>query len=317
MNPVSLFSLSAREKQQYLAQPDNIPDFHAQYHGTFECASYMPDTSVRFWYNIQNVSYSSHWHNFTELILPLEETYCADVDTVHYDLVPGDILLIPAGALHSLHAPEHGSRFIFLFDLEPLRALPGFSGVLSRFCQPVFLSADTHPALYEKECSLLMEAARQYWGKSPARELRIYACLLEFLSNYADSIFPEEPCPCAPPSTNGKSALMHRLSLVFDHVEQNYMNPISLEEAASVAGFSKYYFARLFKEYMTQTFYDYLTARRIRAAELLLAAPGLPVTQIALQTGFGCLSSFNRTFRKIKGCTPTEYRNSAEYHIQS
>ena len=36
--------------------------------------------------------------------------------------------------------------------------------------------------------------------------------------------------------------------------------------------------------------------------------PGLSISQIALQSGFSSVSTFNRTFKKLKGCTPTQYR---------
>ena len=82
-----------------------------------------------------------------------------------------------------------------------------------------------------------------------------------------------------------------------------------MEEAANIACFSKFYFTRLFKQYTNQTFYDYLSTKRIKAAEQMLIIPNLPITEISLKAGFSSLSSFNRTFKRLKGCSPSEYRS--------
>lgn len=42
--------------------------------------------------------------------------------------------------------------------------------------------------------------------------------------------------------------------------------------------------------------------------------PGTSITEVALQSGFSSLSTFNRTFKRLKGCTPSEYRSL--YHSQ-
>ena len=99
------------------------------------------------------------------------------------------------------------------------------------------------------------------------------------------------------------------ISIVLDYLDNHYSENVTLEQAAQLAGFSKFYFTRLFKEYTNHTFYEYLTEKRIRAAEQMLLIPKFPVTEVSIQAGFSSLSSFNRTFKRNKGCSPTEYRN--------
>ena len=41
----------------------------------------------------------------------------------------------------------------------------------------------------------------------------------------------------------------------------------------------------------------------------LLSSTRTPVTQVALQCGFNSIATFNRVFREVKGCTPTQYRS--------
>ncbi len=58
-----------------------------------------------------------------------------------------------------------------------------------------------------------------------------------------------------------------------------------------------------------RNFNDYINHLRIgEASERLLAEPQTPIQNIALDVGYRTLSSFNRAFREIRGCTPSEYR---------
>lgn len=83
---------------------------------------------------------------------------------------------------------------------------------------------------------------------------------------------------------------------------------MTLEEVASMAGFSKYHFTRLFKQYADTSFYKYLNQKRIAHAKNLLIDKNLSVLEVALQSGFSNLSSFLRMFKQLTGCTPTELR---------
>jgi AraC-like DNA-binding protein len=81
-----------------------------------------------------------------------------------------------------------------------------------------------------------------------------------------------------------------------------------LEAVAGIANFSKFHFDRIFKEYANISFCQYLKHIRIRKAETLLLNPELAITDIALEAGFESIATFNRTFKEIKKCTPSEYK---------
>ena len=91
-------------------------------------------------------------------------------------------------------------------------------------------------------------------------------------------------------------------------IKQNYQNNITLEDAANEAGFSTYYFGKLFKKTFGVSFIDYLTNLRIEQAKELLRDPYLTVKGITYQVGFMDPNYFTRVFKKSEGLTPTEYR---------
>jgi AraC-like DNA-binding protein len=79
---------------------------------------------------------------------------------------------------------------------------------------------------------------------------------------------------------------------------------------AAVAGMSKYHFLRVFGRLTGVTPYQYLISARLRRAALALASSRRPVIAIALEAGFGDLSTFNKSFRAAFERTPTQYRAS-------
>ena len=93
-------------------------------------------------------------------------------------------------------------------------------------------------------------------------------------------------------------------------VESDAARPVRLQDLAASAGMSKYHFLRVFRRLTGMTPYQYLLSARMRRAALELASSRRPVLAIALDSGFGDLSTFNHRFRAAFGATPTQYRAS-------
>ncbi|HEY5205496.1 MAG TPA: helix-turn-helix domain-containing protein, partial [Roseiarcus sp.] len=79
-------------------------------------------------------------------------------------------------------------------------------------------------------------------------------------------------------------------------VESDAGRPLELKAMAAVAGMSKYHFLRVFRRLTGMTPHRYLISARLRRAALALASSRRPVIAIALEAGFGDLSTFNKTF---------------------
>ena len=106
---------------------------------------------------------------------------------------------------------------------------------------------------------------------------------------------------------------LDRFLSICNYIDEHCTEDLSLDQVAKTAGFSKYHFTRLFKQFTNTTYYKYLNRKRIDHAMLLLSDPDIPVTEAALQSGFSSLSTFLRVFRSVKQCTPTEFRDMYIY----
>ena len=98
------------------------------------------------------------------------------------------------------------------------------------------------------------------------------------------------------------------LRRVREYIEGHLEETISIETLAAIVGLSMYHFARAFKQSEGLTPHDYLVQRRVRRAQELLASTDLPLSEIALASGFSDQSHCARRFREHVGITPSSYR---------
>lgn len=95
------------------------------------------------------------------------------------------------------------------------------------------------------------------------------------------------------------------------YIEEHHDEPLSLEDAAKAVNTSVRYFCKVFKQATGFTFTDYLSRIRIEKAKNLLLNPNKRISEIAFEVGFESLSQFNRSFKRITGETPTEFRKDS------
>jgi AraC-like DNA-binding protein len=92
------------------------------------------------------------------------------------------------------------------------------------------------------------------------------------------------------------------------YIAEHESDGIPLEEIARALHMSTFYFCKMFRKATGLTFTDYLSRVRVERAKTLLLDPHRRVSEIAYETGFGSLTHFNRVFRKLAGCSPSDYR---------
>jgi len=101
-----------------------------------------------------------------------------------------------------------------------------------------------------------------------------------------------------------------RRALMF--VSAHFAETITLADVARAAGLSRFHFCRLFHREIGVPFHEHLHEVRVRRAQTLLANRYMRVSEVAYAVGFNDLSHFDRTFRKMIGQSPSEYRASLQ-----
>ena len=94
------------------------------------------------------------------------------------------------------------------------------------------------------------------------------------------------------------------------YIDDNYHEPIDLQQISEQAFLSRFHFHRIFRQVYRYTPHQYLTKKRIDKAKDLLAE-NKPVTEVCNEVGFESIGSFSVLFKKEIGFAPTYYRNMA------
>ncbi len=92
-------------------------------------------------------------------------------------------------------------------------------------------------------------------------------------------------------------------------IEDNYMNPLGLEDFAYLSGRSLSSFKRDFKSIYKVSPGAYIREKRLLKAKELIEATKLPVKEIGYETGFDSVSHFSRSYKQFFGISPSAWRD--------
>ena len=271
-----------------------------------EIVNYRNSSTVRIWYNEQLETFPLHWHNSLEIVLPISDCYYALTGETTNRIQEGEIFFIPPGTLHSVYPPpgSNGVRFVYLLDLSVMTHLKAYAGIQPLLSTPFLLTKENSPDIYKDIFDLLMQMQVEYFRKNLYSELTVYSLLMTMFvklgTDYSNKL------GTADIRAGKQRKYLKQFNDLLAYIDDHYMDALTLESMASLMGFTKFHFSRLFKNYTGYTFCDYLNYRRIKATEELLPHVELPITEIAMQVGFSSISTFNRLFRVYKKCSPSE-----------
>lgn len=99
-----------------------------------------------------------------------------------------------------------------------------------------------------------------------------------------------------------------KMKLVYEYVQKNFAEKISLEDVSNVASMTSISFNRFIKKRTGKTFVNYINDIRIGYAARWLVEKDLSISEIAFKSGFNNIANFNRSFKSIKKRTPSQYR---------
>ncbi len=272
-----------------------------------EIVEYPAKSLHRIWLNEQPAGFDAHWHSAMEIILPIENNYTVICSGEKYVLDPNDILIVPPGVIHEIIAPPSGRRFIFLLNISAATKLKGSARIMSILSSPLLVNTANSPDVYSDIYNILLQMRNEYFGNSEFSELSIQALLLKLFITIGENYAQQENVFSSATPTKRRE-YVELFNETLEYIDNHFTEEISLGDIAANTGFSKFHFSRLFKQYTNYNFSDYLCFRRIKEAEALLARPDVSITDVAISSGFSSISTFNRLFKQLKGCSPSEYR---------
>lgn len=128
-------------------------------------------------------------------------------------------------------------------------------------------------------------------------EEMVFSCMQEFYVGLLESL-----------QSSSKQKDSQPICLAKTYIEQNYAEPVTLEEVSRHVGFSHTYLSSLFKKETGKNFSEYLSELRVNEAKRLLKDPDNTTLDVAEKVGYIDEKYFFRVFKKYTGLTPREYR---------
>lgn len=102
---------------------------------------------------------------------------------------------------------------------------------------------------------------------------------------------------CDSPVENIKNYQSQTIDMIKEHIVSTSGKSLTIDKLARIAGYSKFHFLRLFKQYTGESIHKYINAVRISKVKSMLKN-GYSKKEIAEKLGFSCASSFSHWFRK-------------------
>lgn len=174
------------------------------------------------------------------------------------------------------------------------------SGARSASTAPRF--ARLPPEEFREACGLFAHLERESRERKPGADAMLRVKLTEAILVLYRALRGAGESPSA------GSPAPFRLEDVQSWLRERYADSPTLPGIASRFGFNPSYFSRLFHRQAGVPLVQYLNGLRIGRSCVLLKRTDLGVLEIALSVGYNNLSHFNRSFRKLIGMSPREYR---------
>jgi AraC-like DNA-binding protein len=220
---------------------------------------------------------------------------------VHYTPPTGVIVLNPAEAHTGEAAIPTGFRYRALYPeasvLQQIASeIKGRSHDIPFFPEPVIHDAP----LYGEICGL--HVALETATTPLEHESRYLWALAQIMVRHADAGVRAQP-------VRRERSATERLRR---YIDEHYADDIRLADLANRVSWSPFYLLRVFRKEVGLPPHAYLENVRIREAQRLLKS-GLPIVQVAYETGFSSQSHFTTTFKSLIGVTPGQYARQVNF----
>ena len=145
---------------------------------------------------------------------------------------------------------------------------------------------------------------RKAWEKNPLIPPDKYNAIVRLLAFFADQLSALSN-QLMTEKNNAEPPLVVKAR---EYIEKHKTEELSLADVAKAAGASVFHFCKVFHKATGVTFTDYVARVRVEDARTRLLNPNLRISEIAYDVGFQSLTQFNRTFKRVFGQSPSEFR---------
>ena len=149
-----------------------------------------------------------------------------------------------------------------------------------------------------------LKKLEEFYFNTRVITVKQYEALIRLLNTFAEHLAACSSALVLQSQQKDSPAITQARSYIRDHSDDD----LSLAVVAQIVNMSATYFSEKFKEMAGINFVEYVARTRVEKARNLLLNPNRRVSEVAFEVGFQSLSQFNRTFKKVIGESPRDYR---------
>ena len=238
----------------------------------------------------------AHLHYHVEIVY-MEEGYAKIyIDSDSFEIQTGDLLIIFPNKIHRFEDSAGRNKYD-LFIVNP--------DIATDLSQRIETENPKNPvirhALENTRLAALLKILRDTDSFPQAYKQTL-------LKGYFTSLFAEI-LEILPMRTN-KPDENQAMKAIVQYCSQNFTKELSLAILEKELHLSKYYISHLFGDKLGIRFNDYINSLRISEACRLLRMSDMNITEVSNASGFGTLRTFNRSFMKQMGISPSDYKRT-------
>lgn len=261
-----------------------------EFYGDISGKKSLPSSIISEIVHTHGRSLPKHSHELAFFSLLLDGSYSESYGRKSFSYRPMTISWHPSDISHKDEIGKTGGRF-FSIEIQPkgLEILKQYTQIPEDF--------------YEHSTSLVWLACRLYhefknW--QTCSELVAEGLTLEMLAHSARKNIEKE------------KHLPKWLNLVVEKLNGDFVETPTTAELALLANVHPVHLAAVFRKFHNQTIGEYIQTLRVKHASELLLNKKMPLSEIALLTGFSDQSHFTRIFKRFTGTTPGNFRKNLD-----
>ena len=250
-------------------------------------------------------------HEAIEMIYVKTGSIIANIDGVKRSMHPGDFAFFRSRGVHGIYTEDEEEN-----DYYVLKIMPKFIYEISPKCLDKnfpnrFLIYNTALKTFwtkEELCDSEIEKnlerlIYELENPAPIPEISTILCTLNIL----EQIYRAD-CEVYESLSDAPNSILD----IVAYVNVWFEIDLTAEDMAKRAHMSAAHFSRSFKKVTGKSFKDYLNFVRLNHAEFLIINTDLPITNIAMESGYSNVSYFTAMYKKAKGVSPTAHRKTLE-----
>ena len=229
-----------------------------------------------------------HFHKNPELIYVMEGQVLCEVNNRSFTLSAGEFGLCLPYEVHAYQPAGNTKYYVLVFSADYVR-------------------------LFEKQ---VKGKSAEGFAFIPDESVKAFL-LAKLVGNEAPTVYTLKSCLYAVcdafikqvPLTENRDK-KQTVILITEYLTKHHTEDIGLSDIAKLLGYDYHYVSRYFHSVFDMSFSELLGVYRLETAIRLMDETDKKLADIAFESGFGSVRTFNYTFQKHFGMSPNDYRKA-------